>query len=195
MHQQTCRPHFIDIAVLLLMMISQPSHSSQHPFLTDDEDIIKNCNIIRAKDMTSQYYNSSAPPMVPVAVPFGDTRPSLALANMTHNKSNYKLPSSQRNGAVAPVPEEQIQQLTNQGYTRGLANSLSNTIKNFPLRIWVVDNSGSMRNTDGHRFVETKRSQDVKVVNCSRCGVKSEIVSSIMPKWQHRSWLQRPFVC
>ena len=118
--------------------------------------------------MTSQYYNSSAPPMVPVAVPFGDTRPSLALANMTHNKSNYKLPSSQRNGAVAPVPEEQIQQLTNQGYTRGLANSLSNTIKNFPLRIWVVDNSGSMRNTDGHRFVETKRSQDVKVVNCSR---------------------------
>jgi hypothetical protein len=56
----------------------------------------------------------------------------------------------------------------NQGYTTGLANSLSQTIKNFPLRIWVVDNSGSMQNTDGHRFVETKRSQDVKVVNCSR---------------------------
>ena len=106
--------------------------------------------------------------MVPVAVPFGDARPSLASANMTNNKSNYKLPSSRRNGAIAPVPEEQIRQLTNQGYTRGLANSLSHTIKNFPLRIWVVDNSGSMQNTDGHRFVETKRSQDVKVVNCSR---------------------------
>ena len=55
-----------------------------------------------------------------------------------------------------------------QGYTRGLASSLAKTIKTFPLRIWVVDNSGSMQNTDGHRFVETKRTQDIKVVSCSR---------------------------
>ncbi|KAL7523169.1 hypothetical protein ACHAXR_000050, partial [Thalassiosira sp. AJA248-18] len=69
---------------------------------------------------------------------------------MPHAKSNYKLPSSRRNGEFAPVPEQRIQQLTNQGYTRGLATSLAQTIKNFPLRIWVVDNSGSMQNTDGH---------------------------------------------
>ena len=98
----------------------------------------------------------------------GDVRPSLATANTAHKKSNYKLPSSRRNGEFAPVPEQQINQLTNQGYTRGLATSLSQTIKSFPLRIWVVDNSGSMQETDGHRFVETKRTQDVKVVSCSR---------------------------
>merc|ERR1712013_877053 len=89
-------------------------------------------------------------------------------ANMAHGKSNYKLPSSRANGAFAPVPEHQIQQLAKQGYTRGLATSLAQTIKSFPLRIWVVDNSGSMQKTDGHRFAETKRTHDVKVVDCSR---------------------------
>ncbi|KAL7496787.1 hypothetical protein ACHAWT_007170 [Skeletonema menzelii] len=83
-------------------------------------------------------------------------------------QSSYKLPSSRINGAFAPVPEPQIQNLIKQGYTRGLATSLAQTIKNFPLRIWVVDNSGSMQHVDGHRFVETKRQQDVKIVNCSR---------------------------
>lgn len=117
--------------------------------------------------------------VVPVAVPLpiyvdnGDTpavpaRPALATANYAHSKSNYRLPSSRRGGAFAPVPEHQIEQLVKQGYTRGHAKSLAQTIKNFPLRIWVVDNSGSMQKTDGHRFVETKRSQDVKVVSCSR---------------------------
>lgn len=135
--------------------------------------------------MASPYYNnSSAPPIVPVAVPLpvsidnGDdavaasapvtARPTLATANNGHNRSSYKLPSSRRNGAYAPVPEHRIKQLMDQGYTRGLSTSLANTIKNFPLRIWVVDNSGSMQATDGHRFVETKRTQDVKVVDCSR---------------------------
>lgn len=124
--------------------------------------------------MSAQYI-SSAPPIVPVAVPFpasdnryhhtatAPARPSLAT-----EKSNYKLPSSRRNGEFALVPENQVKQLTNQGYTRGLASSLAQTIKTFPLRIWVVDNSGSMQNTDGHRFIETKRTQDIKVVDCSR---------------------------
>mmetsp|Transcript_24370 Transcript_24370/g.52542 ORF Transcript_24370/g.52542 Transcript_24370/m.52542 type:complete len:415 (-) Transcript_24370:176-1420(-) len=151
--------------------------------------------------MSTQYNNSSAPPFVPIAVPFptvtidnGDTpiamaRPSLATANMTHKKSNYQLPSSRINGAFAPIPEHQIQQLTKQGYTRGLSTSLAQTIKRFPLRIWVVDNSGSMQNTDGHRFVETKRTQDIKVVNCSRW---NEIKDCIEYHAQMASALEAP---
>ena len=87
---------------------------------------------------------------------------------LTSTKSNYTLPSSRRLGDVTAVPEEQIQQLIKQGYTRGLASSLAQTIRTYPLRIWVVDNSGSMQNTDGHRFIETKSSNAVKVVSCSR---------------------------
>ncbi len=64
-----------------------------------------------------------------------------------------------------------------QGFTRGLATSLAQTIKTFPLRIWVVDNSGSMQNTDGHRFVETKRTNDVKIVSCSRWNEIRECVA------------------
>jgi hypothetical protein len=122
--------------------------------------------------MTSTY-------AVPVAVPlpnddgnFGGasaSAPPTRFGGLGQNgKSSYKLPSSRINGAFAPVPEEQIQNLVKQGYTRGLATSLAQTIKNFPLRIWVVDNSGSMQHTDGHRFVETRKQQDVKVVSCSR---------------------------
>jgi len=130
--------------------------------------------------MAYQYNKTySSPSTVPVAVPFPlstdmvgnritPDRSTLATANITNKKSNYNLPSSRRNGAFAPVPEERIQQLVNQGYTLGLATSLAQTIKNFPLRIWVVDNSGSMQKTDGHRFVATKMTRDVKVVGCSR---------------------------
>ena len=122
------------------------------------------------------------PPVAPVAVPLhynqghGDVpiatahaaRPSFATANASHNTSNYRLPSSRRNAALAPIAERQIQQLVDQGYTRGHAASLARTVQNFPLRIWVLDNSGSMQHTDGHRFVETSRKGEVKVVECSR---------------------------
>ena len=130
----------------------------------------------------------SLPPPVPVAVAVAvdnggvggipmatatATRPSLSRGEGSRG-SIYRLPSSRRAGEFAIIPERQIQQLVEQGYTRGHAASLARTIRNFPLRIWVVDNSGSMQHTDGHRFVETKslwgntNKRDVKVVGCSR---------------------------
>jgi hypothetical protein len=114
---------------------------------------------------------------IPVAVPLHDgDRISLASApaittarpTLATHKSNYQLPSSRQLGSLSSIPETQIAQLQKQGYTRGLATSLAETIRTYPLRIWVVDNSGSMQQTDGHRFVETSSSRDVKVVSCSR---------------------------
>jgi hypothetical protein len=122
------------------------------------------------------------PPVVPVAVALrhdqlqhdipvvsAHARPSLAAATSSHCTSvAFRLPGSRTDGELSTVTESQIQKLLIQGYTRGHAAILAQTIKSFPLRIWVVDNSGSMQKTDGHRFAETAESGDIKVVECSR---------------------------
>lgn len=81
----------------------------------------------------------------------------------------------------APSPPNQLDpntlsQLTQQGYTTGLANALAESCNSFPLRIWVVDNSGSMNNSDGNRLVPTQSSKDIKCVPCTRW---KEIVDTI----------------
>jgi len=77
-------------------------------------------------------------------------------------------PEAAARGQSDPIDESSINMLLAQGYTRGLANSLNDTKKAFAKRIWIVDNSGSMNCTDGHRFVETRYKNDVKMVPCSR---------------------------
>ena len=66
------------------------------------------------------------------------------------------------------VTEDQIQSLLEQGYSRGLAQMLGESLDVFPLRVWIVDNSGSMSLNDGHRFVSTSSSSNIKVVQCTR---------------------------
>ena len=66
------------------------------------------------------------------------------------------------------LSEDQINQLVQQGFTRGLAQAVGESIEVFPLRVWIVDNSGSMSHNDGNRFVETSNTSDVKVVQCTR---------------------------
>jgi len=63
--------------------------------------------------------------------------------------------------------EQHIQQLLKQGFTRGLSLSLEEMKKMFALRIWIVDNSGSMQQPDGHRIVSTGPNS-VKTIPSSR---------------------------
>eukprot|EP00566_Odontella_aurita_P011130 CAMPEP_0113533784 /NCGR_PEP_ID=MMETSP0015_2-20120614/4801_1 /TAXON_ID=2838 /ORGANISM="Odontella" /LENGTH=407 /DNA_ID=CAMNT_0000432883 /DNA_START=113 /DNA_END=1336 /DNA_ORIENTATION=- /assembly_acc=CAM_ASM_000160 len=74
------------------------------------------------------------------------------------------------------ITSEQISLLKEQGFTEGLARSLAASMAAFPLRIWVVDNSGSMAAVDGHRFVETSKRNEVKVVSCTRWSEIQETV-------------------
>lgn len=106
--------------------------------------------------------------------------------------TNLTLPDHQK----AEIEERQISRLMEQGYTRGLAESLNKTKAafgqrvshhckfvaslyahipfthiSFPIflsKIWIIDNSGSMRHSDGHRIVPTLKKGDVKMVPCSR---------------------------
>ena len=118
------------------------------------------------------------------SAPVATARPTLALG-----RSNYTLPSSRQLGSLSSISETQISELMKQGYTRGLAASLAQTIRTYPLRIWIVDNSGSMQNTDGHRFIETSSSRDVRVVGCSRW---DEIKSCVLYHAQMAMCLESP---
>lgn len=59
------------------------------------------------------------------------------------------------------LSEENLALLRAQGFTAGLAKALVANADSFALRIWVLDNSGSMEIEDGHRIVTEK---DGKIV-------------------------------
>jgi hypothetical protein len=81
-----------------------------------------------------------------------------------HGETESNLPHI----ATRPLDDNQIQRLVEQGFTRGLSMSLNQMKEVFALRIWIVDNSGSMQKTDGHRIIPTKNRDVVKTVPCSR---------------------------
>lgn len=61
---------------------------------------------------------------------------------------------------------EQVLQLKTLGFPSGLAQELGNTRITYPLRFWVVDNSGSMQTSDGHQLRGTLEA--LRVVDCNR---------------------------
>jgi hypothetical protein len=109
-----------------------------------------------------------------------------------------------------PCVENQMNHLLEQqGYTEGLAHSINKLKNNFPLRIWIFDNSGSMQNDDGHHFVvrsnsnntsmkntavkntttsikktSMKNTRDIQIVSCSRwhvsCWVRKKKYSDLI---------------
>lgn len=96
--------------------------------------------------------------VTPVPVPSAPSAPSAPTQAQQHTIVTK---------TVNEVGEDQIKALIGQGFTRGLAKSLTlnNTI--FPLRIWVVDNSGSMQKADGHRIISS-RSNNIKIATSTR---------------------------
>ena len=84
-----------------------------------------------------------------------------------------------------------IRSLQDQGFTAGLAQQLQTNKRAFPLAIWIVDNSGSMAQRDGHRFVETTQATHVKLVECTRW---SEMQQTVSYHVQLAALLQSPTV-
>jgi len=66
------------------------------------------------------------------------------------------------------LSDAKMSTLLDQGFTKGLIETLIRSVKDFPLRIWVVDNSGSMQASDGRRIIPTKSRNDVRFVECTR---------------------------
>lgn len=69
--------------------------------------------------------------------------------------------------APKKISASSVNELKSQGYTDGLIQSITNNLDAFPMRIWVVDNSGSMTTPDGHRLLQTMDNR-IKVYDCTR---------------------------
>lgn len=112
---------------------------------------------------------SGAPsaPYVPATAPAA-TAPGLGLGAQQAKYPSY--------AQITPLNPQQMNQLKDQGYTGGLVSTLSSIANYFPLRIWVVDNSGSMNRSDGQRIVANSRNKTVKLVQCTRWNEIQETV-------------------
>jgi hypothetical protein len=73
-----------------------------------------------------------------------------------------------RNGTSFRILDCEAAALQSQGFPCGLAKSFTSTIEALPLRIWVIDNSGSMGMLDSYRVLETSNSESFKLVKCTR---------------------------
>ena len=106
--------------------------------------------------------------MKPTKINYADIQAVQAvLATSSHIPKASLVPEINSNPSQR-LSEVQIQKLMEQGFTKGLAESLNQTKDAFALRIWVVDNSGSMQQNDGHRIVGDFKGGRLSMVDCSR---------------------------
>uniref|UniRef100_A0A7S3DN03 VWFA domain-containing protein n=1 Tax=Entomoneis paludosa TaxID=265537 RepID=A0A7S3DN03_9STRA len=136
-------------------------------------------------DIPIAYGTPIAPPITPSAPP--DRNLQSATQINGGRSSRILLPRQE----FTELDERQIQMLMDQGYTRGLAESLRRNKLALPLSIWIVDNSGSMNHRDGHRIVETSKQNQVKFVNCTRW---AEMQQTVEYHAQMAALLQSPTV-
>lgn len=64
------------------------------------------------------------------------------------------------------LDDKQVGFLGSLGLPEGLQQELIDSHQAFPVRLWILDNSGSMSTGDGHRMVKT--AQGERTVGCSR---------------------------
>lgn len=75
-----------------------------------------------------------------------------------------------------------------QGFTEGMIESISRSNDSFPLRIWVVDNSGSVRAKDGHEIHQISDNH-LLLQNCTRW---AEIQNTVSYHAQMAALLEAP---
>jgi hypothetical protein len=108
---------------------------------------------------------------VPVPMPSYSDR-----SQMNYNScvpSDYRI----SNDTHRIIDDHIVKQLLAQGFTQGLVHSLADNSIEFPLRLWVVDNSGSMQKTDGHVILESSKPEKIKFADCTRWDEIKEAVN------------------
>jgi len=105
-----------------------------------------------------------------IVIPVAQTVEPIAFKNDTPPQVDRSIPSldSSRLSNNKSFRDTAIPELKAQGYTAGLAQAAVKNRHSFPLRYWIIDNSGSMNKTDGHRILEARKLNKVTFVNCTR---------------------------
>jgi len=131
-----------------------------------------------------QYNNQKDGAPIPMAVATVVPNPGQSPqgSTTTTRPTNTLLEQGRSKRVLVPQPSrkklsrDETMALTDQGYTDGMIAAIARSNMTFPLRIWIVDNSGSMVTGDGHRLVETGKNNDVRFVSCSRWAEIQETV-------------------
>jgi hypothetical protein len=96
----------------------------------------------------------------------------------------------QRNNVnqLVATREERIATLNSQGFPSGLAALMLEHSIHHPIRIWLIDNCGTMHKSDGHMVSQSKKGK-VHVVPCTRW---EEITSTVLWHAEMAAWQQTP---
>jgi|UPI000581AC7A hypothetical protein len=103
---------------------------------------------------------------IDLSKPSTDNDIPVAVAMVVSDPIRATHPVSFSFSASGTMTPQQIGYLQEQGFPNGLARELGNTRATYPLRFWVVDNSGSMRTNDGHQLRGAPNK--IRVVPCNR---------------------------
>ena len=113
-----------------------------------------------------------------------------------------------RSATTSADAADTLRSLAYLGLPRGLSNTVAQSVKAHPLRIMIVDNSGSMNTCDGNKMLNNNGS--VKMVKCSRWVELSDEVMKVADvssalnatitllrtghRWSTTRWLPIPMV-
>lgn len=119
--------------------------------------------------------------VLPPPIAFDENRASTTVTSAP--SSSYAPPTK------ITLDDNQYEQLKEQGYTKGLCDALADNCNMFAMRIWVIDNSGSMNKADGQRLIPMKHMGQIKSIPCTRW---KEIVETVEYHVQLAALLQAP---
>lgn len=99
---------------------------------------------------TSQQQPKIMAPVEPMKLPFPD-RPKISIGDLSNLEHN--------------------------GFTKGLVSAMVANCESFPVRYFIVDNSGSMNTADGKKLIETMNGDSHRLVQCTRWEQISESIN------------------
>jgi hypothetical protein len=99
-----------------------------------------------------------------------------------------ELYNERRNSSAREIKiKQQLEVLQQQGFPTGLASLLLSHTIDHPVRLWLVDNCGTMIARDGHRVVQSTKS--VEIIDCSRW---EEVTTCVIWHAEMSAWCQNP---